>query len=199
MTGLRESKAALRKQVLLRRDAMTADERSALSETIIAEVLDLPAYRRAETVLAYASFGSELGTDGFLRRVLDDGKTLLLPKVDRGKKRLVLFGIEDLETDLRPGVWGIRQPRDGLGMPVEPGVVDFVLVPGVAFDRCGGRLGYGGGFYDALISMDLVPDTALISGAFERQMVEEVPKGEHDAPVDLVITEAGRHLAEHRA
>lgn len=195
MTGLREAKAALRKETLGRRDAVTRAERSSFSQTIVGEVLDLPAYQRAGTVLAYASFGTELETDRFLRRVLGDGKALLLPRVDRGKRRLVLFEIEDPESDLQPGVWGIREPRDGLGAPAEPDAVDFVLVPGVAFDRRGGRLGYGGGFYDRLISEDLGSDAALISGAFEFQIVEEVPKDQHDASVDLVLTEAGRYPA----
>lgn len=198
MTGLRESKAALRRKILLRRDAMTRADRSSFSHTIVAGIFDLPAYRGAETVLAYASFGSELQTDRLLLRVLDDDKTLLLPKVDRDKRRLVLFEIRDLESDLQPGVWGIREPRDGLGIPAQPRAVELAVVPGVAFDRRGGRLGYGGGFYDRLISSDLAPDTVFIAGAFECQTVEEVPKDQHDAPVDLVITEAGRYPTEHQ-
>ena len=175
---------------------MTRADRSSFSHTIVAGILDLPAFRGAETVLAYASFGSELQTDALLLRVLEDDKSLLLPKVDSDKRRLVLFEVRDLEGDLQPGVWGIREPRDGLGSPAEPYSVDLALVPGVAFDRRGGRLGYGGGFYDRLISSDLAPNTVLISGAFESQIVEQVPKDRHDAPVDLVITEAGRYPIE---
>lgn len=199
MTGLREAKAALRKEILGRRNATTKAERSSLSQAIVSEVLGLPAYQGAGTVLAYASFGSELETDGFLRRGLDEGKTLLLPKVDRGKRRLVLFEIKDPESDLQPGVWGIREPRDDLGTPADPGGVDLVLVPGVAFDRRGGRLGYGAGFYDRLLSEDLCSGAALISGAFDSQMVEEVPNNEHDVPVDLVITETRHYPAERQA
>lgn len=199
MTELREAKAALRKEILGRRDAMTTADRTILSRAIVGNILDLPALRRAETVLAYASLGSELDTDRFLLQVLDEGRTLLLPKVDRSKRRLVLFEIKDPESDLQPGVWGIREPREDLGMPTEPGAVDFAFVPGVAFDRRGGRLGYGGGFYDRLISEDLGSDAALISGAFEFQVVEEVPKDRHDALVDLVITETQRYPAKRQA
>ena len=199
MTELQKAKAALRQDILGRRDAMTPAERSLLSRTIVTGILDLSAYRRAETVLAYASFGSEPGTDGFLRRVLEDGKILFLPRVDRHKRRLVLFEIKDPRTDLQPGVWGIREPRDGPGMSAEAGAVDFVLVPGVAFDRRGGRLGYGGGFYDRLLSTELRSGVALVSAAFECQVVERVPRDRHDVAVGGVVTEAGRYPAEDPA
>lgn len=66
-------------------------------------------------------------------------------------------------------------------------------MPSVAFDRRGGRLGYGGGFYDRLLSGSLSPHARLVAGAFEAQMVEEVPLDEHDVPVDLIVTEEGRY------
>lgn len=193
MAGLRDSKAALRREILLRREALAAPERSAAERAILEQILDLPAYQGAEHVLAYASFGSELTTDGLLRRVLEDGKGLFLPRVDRDEGKLHIHRVEDPARDLEPGAWGIREPRSGLGAPVDPGVVDFALVPGVAFDRHGWRLGYGGGFYDALISGTLRRGLALVSGAFACQVVEKVPRDEDDAPVELVITESGRY------
>ena len=195
MTGLQEAKSAARKEVLRRRDALPEPDRAARSRTIVRNVLDLPAYRSSGTILAYASFGSELLTEEFLRRVLEDGKVLFLPKVNQHEHRLSLYKVEDLARDLEPGVWGIREPRRGIGAPADPHDVDFVFVPGVAFDRRGGRLGYGGGFYDALISGELAERAYLVSGAFECQIVDEVPTDEHDAPVDLVVTEAARYPA----
>ena len=184
-----EAKAALRRAVLRRRDALTEGDRALLSERIVAAVLELPAYRDAGVVLAYASFGTELRTDGLLRRVLADGKVLLLPRVERGG--LGLYEVRDLAGDLEPRTWGIREPKPDRCPPAEPGGVGFALVPGVAFDREARRLGYGGGFYDRLLAGGLPEGTPLVSGAFELQVVDEVPTDPHDAAVDVVVTEGG--------
>ena len=184
-----EAKAALRRAVLRRRDALTEGERALSGERIVAAILDLPAYRDAGVVLAYASFGTELRTDRLLRRVLADGKVLLLPRVERGGLRL--YEVRDLASDLEPGTWGIREPKPDHCPPVEPSRVGFALVPGVAFDREARRLGYGGGFYDRLLAGGLPEGTPLVSGAFGVQVVDEVPTDPHDAPVDVVVTEGG--------
>ncbi len=184
-----EAKAALRRAVLLRRDALPEGERALLSGSIVATILDLPAYETAHVVLAYASFGSELRTDELLRRALADGKTLLLPRVERGG--LGLYEVRDPARDLEPGTWGIREPRPDRCPPAAPGGVGFAFIPGVAFDRRARRLGYGGGFYDRLLAGGLPEGTPLVSGAFEVQVVDEVPTDPHDAPVDLVVTEMG--------
>jgi len=181
------AKAALRRAVLLRRDALPGGERALLSGRIVAAILGLPTYQEADAVLAYASFGTELQTDGLLRRVLDDGKALVLPRVERSG--LGLYEVRDLAMDLAPGTWGIREPRPDRCLPADPGRVGFALTPGVAFDRRARRLGYGGGFYDRLLAGGLPEGTPLVSGAFEVQIVDEVPTDPHDASVDFVITE----------
>jgi len=121
-------KAALRKEVLAKRDAMGGELRRNLSTTILQSITSLPSYREASAVLAYSSFGSELQTQGFLYSVLEEGKTLVLPRVNRTKKCLDLYEIEDPARDLEAGVWGIFEPRVDL-TPVEPDAIDFVLVP----------------------------------------------------------------------
>ena len=191
-----EAKAALRETVLSRREALTERERVSFGRRIVASVLGLPAYTRSGVVLAYASIGAELGTDEFIRRVLEDGKTLLLPRVERGGLRL--YEVRDVVRDLAPGTWRIREPIPGLCPTADPDRVDFALVPGVAFDRRGWRLGYGGGFYDRLLSGGLAEKTPLISGAFEVQVVDEVPVDPHDVPVDAVVTEEGTYLRNDR-
>ena len=182
-----EAKAAVRRAVLLRRDALPGGERTLLSARIVTTILNLPTYRDAGAVLAYAAFGTELQTDKLLRRVLDDGKTLVLPRVERGG--LGLYEVRDLAGDLAPGTWGIREPEPDRCPPADAGGVGFALIPGVAFDRGARRLGYGGGFYDRLLAGGLPEGTPLVSGAFEVQIVDEVPTDPHDASVDFVITE----------
>ena len=191
-----EAKAALREAVLRRRQALPEEERASLGMRIIASVLDLPAYESSGVVLGYASIGAELGTDEFLRHVLDDGKILLLPRVEPGG--LELYEVRDVVRDLAPGTWGIHEPLPDLCPAAKLDTVDFALVPGLAFDRSGRRLGYGGGFYDHLLAGVQEDEATLVSGAFEVQMVDEVPVGPHDVPVDAVVTEEGTYLRNDR-
>lgn len=190
---LQEAKPSLRKRILGRRDAMDSRTRTALSRAIVWDIVETSVYRRSNMIMAYASFGSELQTDEFLRHVLDQGKILLLPRVNRQRELLEVYWVQDPVQDIQVGTWGIREPRPDRCARVEPAVIDFVLVPGLAFDRRGGRLGYGGGFYDKLLADGLSPCAWLVTGAFESQMVEKVPVDEHDMPMDVVVTENGHY------
>jgi 5-formyltetrahydrofolate cyclo-ligase len=151
-------------------------------------LLTLPEYRHASVVLAYMSLGAEFETDAFVRRALADRKTLVLPRVNRVLRRLDLFAVSDLDGDLAPGVWGIREPVPERCQPAIAGDIDFALVPGLAFDARGGRLGYGGGYYDRLLGG---LSALRVAAAFSAQMVDAVPMSEHDQYVDLVVTETG--------
>jgi len=190
---LHEAKPSLRKRILGRRDAMDSRTRTALSRAIVWDIVETSVYRRSNMIMAYASFGSELQTDEFLRHVLDQGKILLLPRVNRQRELLEVYWVQDPVQDLQVGTWGIREPKPDRCARVEPAVIDFVLVPGLAFDRRGRRLGYGGGFYDKLLADTLSPCAWLVAGAFESQMVEKVPVDEHDMPMDVVVTENGHY------
>jgi len=190
--GLAEAKSALRKVALGRRDAMDAGARAALSWAITRDIAGLDAYRRSRVVMAYVTFGSEFQTGAFIRHALGAGKTLILPRVNRATRMLELYEVREPARDLGPGVWGILEPKPDRCARVEPDVVDVVLVPGLAFDARRRRLGYGGGFYDRLLG-GLTTRPPLIAGAFEAQMVEAVPAGTHDVPMDIVVTEGGRY------
>jgi len=178
--------------VLAKRDALSEAERRSSSARIVARLLDLPAYRSAGRVLAYLSFGSEFDTAAVVNDVRAGGKTLVLPRVQKGSRSLALHEVHDLERDIEAGVWGIRQPR-AVCAPIADGrSIDFVVVPGVAFTRQGARLGYGGGYYDRFIAA-LSPRPPLIAAAFEMQVVDELPMSDTDQRVDLVITERAEY------
>ena len=185
---LRAAKAALRARVLAARDALAPEARRAASLTIQAAVGRLEAWREAGRILAYASFGTEPDTAALNQAVLARGAALFLPRVDRAARGLTLHRVTDLATDLRPGTWGILEPDPGRCPVVEPATVDLVVVPGVAFDATGGRLGYGGGYYDRLLA-DVPASAARIALAFEPQVVDRVPAGPGDHRVDLIVTE----------
>ena len=144
--------------------------------------------------MAYVGFGSEIDTTRFVTETLSRGKTLVLPRVERGNRTLKLYQVQDPENQLEVGVWGIRQPRADHCPEISAAQIEFVLVPGVAFTRRCERLGYGGGFYDRFIG-SLTPRPALVVAAFALQVLPELPTSETDQRVDVVLTED----AEYRA
>jgi 5-formyltetrahydrofolate cyclo-ligase len=188
--------SSLRKAILARRDAMDAGTRIASSRAILDGITALDGYHASGLVLAYVGFGSELKTDALLRDVLDRGKTLMLPRVNRQERRLELYEVKDPARDLALGTWGIREPKSDRCPRAEPEAVGIVLVPGVAFDPGGGRLGYGGGYHDRLLARLPRPRPLMVAGAFELQIVEEVPLEEHDARVDLIVTESACYATD---
>ena len=188
-------KHELRKQVLSRRDALSAAQRALLSETITARVLALSSYQAARCVMAYMSIGSEFETAALVSDLRAQGKTLVLPRAPRGSRALELYAVGDPERELAVGVWGIREPRPDMCRAVPPEEIDFVLVPGVAFTARCERLGYGGGFYDQLIR-GFSPRPSLVTAAFSLQIVPELPVSPTDQRVDLVITEDATYIRE---
>jgi len=185
-------KRELRKSIIAKRDMLPGEIRAALSLAITNKIIGLNAYRKAEAVLAYMNFGSEFETEGFVKRVFEDGKALLLPKLRKDRSGLDLHLVTDLEDGLEAGVWGIREPRGG-DLIEDFSLIDFILVPGVAFSMDGARLGYGGGFYDRLL-VNKRSDAASIAAAFSLQMVDEIPLEGNDVPVDGIITEKGEYF-----
>lgn len=103
MADPQETKPPLRRRILCRRDAMNPRTRTVLSRTIVRDIVETSVYRRSDRIMAYVSFGSELRTDEFVRQVLDQGKTLLLPRVDRQKGSLDVYRVRDPVRDLRVG------------------------------------------------------------------------------------------------
>jgi 5-formyltetrahydrofolate cyclo-ligase len=189
LTGaaLRDAKIALRRQVLGLRDALPADVRSAAGAAIAARVGALPSFMDARTLLLTLPFRSEWDTMPLVAAALAGGRTLALPRVDPHARMLSLHAIADADRDVAPGYRGIPEPRAHCAA-VAPAAIDWVLVPGVAFDPAGGRLGYGGGYYDRLLPL-LSPRAARVAGAFDVQVVASVPAAPHDLRVDLVVTE----------
>ena len=184
-----QEKKRLRREMIARRDAMPAAERERLAAAMARHVATLPEYRSARTVLATMSIGSEWSTRPFLDRARADGKTLVLPRISDGKpRRLELYSVENLSSDLVPGVWDIPEPDPARCPKVDLAAVDFALVPALAVDRDNYRLGYGAGYFDGLLASRKVKPycvTALPS-AF---IVERLPHEPHDVPVDVVLGE----------
>ena len=182
-----EAKLALRRQILARRDALSADARAAASAAIAAQIPTLPEFGAASIVLLTLAFRSEWNTRPLVWSALAASKTVVVPRVNTQTRMLELHSIADPDRDVVAGHLGIPEPRPG--RPQVPGdAIEFVLVPGVAFDLRR-RLGYGGGYYDRLLPL-LSPRAARVAGAFEIQLVEQVPAAPHDVSVDAIVTES---------
>jgi 5-formyltetrahydrofolate cyclo-ligase len=185
-TALHQAKLTLRRQMVARRDALDAEARAVGGASIIARLVALPSFEAARTVLLTLSFRSEWDTLPLVRAALAAGKTVAAPRVNAATRMLELFAIADPYHDVDTGPQGIPEPVPHCPT-VAPAAIDWVLVPGVCFDRHGGRLGYGGGYYDRLLPL-MSPNAARIAGAFDPQIIEHVPVGPHDARVDLIVT-----------
>ena len=182
-------KKQLRRAMIARRDALTAAERERLTGELLRRVWALPEYRRARSVLTTMSIGSEWSTREFLDRARADGKTIVLPRVSEPPRHLEIYAVEDLSRDLVPGVWEIPEPDPSRCRQVAIDEVDFALVPALAVDRDGYRLGYGAGFFDGLLSRRKLRPYCVT--ALPRDFVlERLPREAHDVAIDLVLSES---------
>ncbi|RMH42834.1 MAG: 5-formyltetrahydrofolate cyclo-ligase, partial [Deltaproteobacteria bacterium] len=173
--------------MIARRDAIPPEHAAVAADIAAAHAVAAISPAPGQTIGLYAAFRSELATAPLAGALADAGATLAYPRVDRAARRLVFHAVAD-PRDLRPGVLGIPEPPPDAPAVDLTAVAAFV-VPGLAFDRSGGRLGWGRGYYDATLAA--APRARRIGYAFELQLVEIVPVDDHDAPMDCVITEAG--------
>jgi 5-formyltetrahydrofolate cyclo-ligase len=180
---LKQAKRELRKQILAERDAMPPSERAAKSEAIAERLLGTSEAIEARTVLAFWSFGTEVDTTPLLERLVAEGTTVALPRIEQGELVPMLYtpGEPMAETS-----FGAMEPASG--RILHPDELELVVVPGVAFDRAGGRVGYGAGYYDRLLA-HTGSDASNVAIAFALQVVDEVPRGRFDRPVEAVVTE----------
>ena len=182
-------KQSIRKDTLLLREQLPPGTRATHSAAITERLAQLPGYRQANIVLGYMNFGAEFASELWVSQALAEGKRLALPKVNHHTNQLDLYWVEDLETQLESGLWGIREPVvercERLNALNE---VEFALLPGVAFTRSGDRLGYGGGFYDKLLA-HMAQRPVLAAATFAVQIVEHLPQEATDVRVEWIVTE----------
>ncbi len=182
-------KHALRRRILEQRNQLPADMHQQLSQQISQRLTQLSTYRQSQCILGYMNFGSELISRLWIARVLADRKRLILPRVNTQTKQLDLYEIQDLESQLETGAWGIPEPKITDCRQLNAlNEVEFVLLPGVAFSRNGARLGYGGGFYDKLLAR-LNKRPWLAAAAYSMQLVPHIPEESTDIRVDQIVTE----------
>ena len=191
MTGdidIREEKKRLRKEIIDRRNNLSITERFDASKRIKDTLFSLHEFKDAKRVHFFISFGSEVITSEMIKDAIKMGKSVVVPFVDREKKELRLSEIKDFFKELEPGYWGILEPKKEYRRDASIDDIDLMVMPGVAFDEKGHRLGYGMAFYDKLLS-DRKRNMPLIAIAFDMQVVDDVPCERHDILIDKIVTE----------
>ena len=181
----------IRKQVLAERDLLSPGERRQKSEIIQQHFLDLVKPFHPTTFFLFVNFRSEVETLELIGYLLKSGKTVTVPLVSVSEKSMTAVRLIDPEKDLVSGYYGILEPRKELlkTRTIDHRSIDIVVLPGSVFDERGGRLGYGGGFYDRFLANEVLPSALRIALAFELQIQSEIPQQPHDKPADFIITE----------
>ena len=173
-------KAALRKHLLEKRDATSAELRDILSGKIHENLKKISSYTNSQNVACYFPIGSEVDTHDIMLNVLEQGKNLLLPRIaDDNLQFCVVTNLEKLEK----GSFEIMEPKDNCKKAEK---IDCVLIPTVGVSKSGVRLGYGKGYYDRFLSLT---DTIKISLTYSKQIVKSIPNDSHDVKIDWIVTE----------
>jgi len=173
------NKETLRREMRSKRQAMREEEIAAASIDLAARLFAHPLYRAAKTIYVYLSAKQEVRTDGIIRQARIDGKRVAAPRVCGSELRFCWLN-ED--TKLEAGSFGISEPEDGEEAD-DP--TALVLLPGLAFDRLGHRLGYGGGYYDRFLARENAHPTVALCYAF--QLLDRLPHEPHDITADAVL------------
>ncbi|MDP2167330.1 MAG: 5-formyltetrahydrofolate cyclo-ligase [Thermodesulfovibrionales bacterium] len=181
------SKDHIRSEILKNRDAIPPQVRRAKGSAIKERLFSLREFKEAKKILFYASFKTEVETSGMIADSLSTGKKVMLPKVDMESSSLKIYEITGLE-ELQAGYMGIPEPASSPDKLRAADDADLVVMPGAAFDEHGGRLGYGKGYYDKMLS-GMKKETLLIALAYEEQITGEIPIESHDTRVDAIITD----------
>lgn len=190
--SMRALKARLRREGTRRRDALTLEERIRKSSVICRTLMEDPAWKRAEAVLTYLNFRTEVITDSLVEAALLQGKRVYAPRImDSGiSGAMEFFPVTDPDA-LAVSPIGIREPLPDRAQRFHPGLFPrekvLVVVPGTVFDEKRGRIGYAGGYYDRFLSEAEGLKTIALS--FDCQIISHVPMEEHDVRPQIIMTE----------
>ncbi|MFZ0135141.1 MAG: 5-formyltetrahydrofolate cyclo-ligase [Desulfobacterales bacterium] len=188
MDEIQKTKADIRKEVAAAIGKLTSEALVEKNKTIESRLFDFANFLEAKIVLMYIENQNEVKSAGMIRRAIDHGKIVVLPLVKTDTKKFKLFKIDDFDRDMKPGPNNMLQPDPEKCRTVPIDCIDIALIPGVAFDEKGGRIGSGDGYYDRLIP-HLPATTRKVALALDDQIIVQVPFESHDKHVDIIITD----------
>lgn len=181
-------KKEIRENILRKRGELPESVIKEKSLTIFNTLRNTEFYKNANNILVYITFREEVLTEPIIADLLSTGKRVFIPLTVHKTKELIVSELKDPEKDLEIGNFGVMEPTKEATRPVDPSILDLVIVPGVAFDKEGYRIGYGAGYYDRFLPK-LPEKTATIALAFEMQLIDKVPTDHHDFAIEHIITE----------
>lgn len=158
------------------------------SRGIAGQLMELKQFIEADCVMLYYAFDNEVSTAEIIKAALAAKKKVLLPRCDIKNRRMEACEVKKIDSDLMPSSYEIMEPVRRIPEFKQLEQIDICVVPGVAFDRQGNRIGHGAGFYDVFLAR-LSPRTLKVAIAFDLQLQESIPHNQHDVAMDLVITE----------
>jgi 5-formyltetrahydrofolate cyclo-ligase len=182
----KDRKRAIRAEALAARRALTPEQASQKSTAILDRLRSLPEVESARALLVYVSSkDNEVDTLRLISSAIESGRKVLVPVAVTSTRKMVWSELRSLD-ELEPSTFSIMEPKEDCIRLVEHGETDAALVPGIAFDVAGHRIGYGGGYYDRFLASFSGKKVAL---AYELQVYESIPSEPHDLPVDVIATE----------
>ena len=188
------SKSEIREFMKKKRSSMTFERIVVYSGQILKKLIEMPEYDRADAILAYVSFSSEVDTHFLINKALADGKKVAVPRVN-GKTDMDFYLLNSM-NDLLPGTYGILEPDVEKCRKLEMSADKkyLLILPGVAFDENHTRLGYGGGYYDRFLAKYRDRDITKVMLAYESEKTDEpLPKDDFDVPADVILTEISEY------
>ncbi len=186
-------KSFLRQQMLKKRSALNWLQVQGKSHEMTQYLFLLPQFVQANTVLVYLPIKNEVDTFPIIKTIWQQNKQVVIP-ICQPDNKLLLSHFNNID-DLTEGTFGIMEVKEDCLDPVPSSSVEIVLVPGLAFDKSGHRLGYGKGYYDRFLKT-LPPKTPKVALAFDFQFLEKLPAEEHDVPLDIIVTNEGIHYVD---
>ncbi|GAA0078202.1 5-formyltetrahydrofolate cyclo-ligase [Clostridium sp. CTA-5] len=184
--NLIEEKKELRKRILKIRNEMDLDNKIKSDKIIYNKFIQSEFYLQSNDIFIYVSYNSEIDTKNIIMKALEDKKNIYVPRTNYKTKIMEAVKILSLEN-LIEDKYGILEPAEDKSAE-DPNKFDLIIMPGVAFDKCGGRMGYGAGYYDRYLEKISKP-LNKVALAYDFQVINKVPTDVHDIPIEYIITE----------
>lgn len=182
-------KKDVRNAMIKRRESLSKESVKEKSLAIHQRLIEMRAWKDASHMMTYLDFRNEVETVSLIQSFFQQGKHAYIPVTNPKDYTLTVSELKDLEQDLRVANFGLLEPKKEALRPTDPKKLDLVIVPGVAFDRDGHRIGFGAGYYDRFLPQ-LRKDTVLLSLVYDFQLIPKVPREPHDISVDWILTES---------
>jgi 5-formyltetrahydrofolate cyclo-ligase len=188
MDEIKAAKEQIRKDVAKVINGFTERQRADKTRAIESKLFEFANFLEARIVLLYVDGDHEVRTKNILKRCYEFNKIVVLPAFDPERHKGKILKVDHLDQDLQAGPRGVAQPNPSRCKPVPAHKVDIAIIPGLAFDEKGARIGSGKGYYDRFIP-ELPATTRKVALAFEEQIIPQVPTESHDKHVDIIITD----------